>query len=76
MSKSMVQHLTIDALELAIKSEKPGPGLILTLIEMFSMRGQAFRRILKVNDFSTRMSRKGNCWDNCVPRINYLRGAA
>ncbi len=28
MSRSMAQHLTIDALELAIRSEKLGPGLI------------------------------------------------
>lgn len=64
MSKSMAQHLTIDALELAIKSEKPGPGLIHHSDRGVQYACQAFRRKLKVNGFIASMSRKGNCWDN------------
>ncbi|SCZ11248.1 putative transposase [Alkaliphilus peptidifermentans DSM 18978] len=64
MSDRMTKELVIKAMEIALRREKPSPGLI-----FYSDRGSQycsndFKDLLKVNHVSQSMSRKGNPYDN------------
>lgn len=66
MRDTLDAELAISALEMAIMTRRPGPGLI-----HHSDRGSQYacadyRAVLDRHGLRASMSRKGNCWDNAV----------
>ena len=66
MSSRMKARLVCDALKMAIWQRQPKAGLIHHSDRGSQYASEAFRRLLKVNEFQGSMSRKGDCWDNAV----------
>lgn len=71
MDKRMTKDLVIDALDMAVKDRRPGPGVL-----HHSDRGSQYARDdyqarLKKHGMICSMSRKGNCWDNAVMESFY-----
>ena len=66
MSKRITSQLTLEALNMALWSRKPSPGLL-----HHSDRGSQYtcgdyRDVLDEHGVLCSMSRKGDCWDNAV----------
>ena len=68
MSSRMKAQLVCDALKMAIWQRRPKAGLIHHSDRGSQYASKAFRKLLRVNGFKGSMSRKGDCWDNGVPR--------
>ena len=66
MNNRINQHLTIDALSMAIRQRNPEPGLIHHSDQGMQYRGTKYQTILKTHNLIVSMSRKGNCFDNAV----------
>lgn len=66
MDRRMTQQLVIDALTMALKNGKPGPGLSHHSDQGVQYASQAFQALLTAAGIQGSMSRKGNCWDNAV----------
>jgi putative transposase len=64
MSERIDSRLVVDALELAIRRELPGEGLVAHSDRGSQYAGEQYRTLLKKHDITCSMSRKGNCWDN------------
>jgi len=60
----MPQELTIAALQMAISSRRPGPGLVHHSDRGSQYAARAYRRLLDQHGLLCSMSRKGDCWDN------------
>lgn len=56
--------MLIEALEMALDDRRPQPGLIFHSDQGSQYSSGAFRAVLKANNITQSMSRKGNCWDN------------
>ena len=61
------------ALERAIARRRPQAGLLVHTDRGSQFASNAFRKLLAENGFVQSMSRKGDCWDNGVPRITEVR---
>ncbi len=62
MSKALVIKSLVDAIHL----RKPETGLLFHSDRGSQYASNEFKEILKKNDITQSMSRKGNCWDNAV----------
>ena len=68
MDSRMKAQLVNDALLMAIWSRKPNKGLVWHTDRGSQYASDSHRAILKEHHLAQSMSRKGNCWDNGVPR--------
>jgi putative transposase len=68
MGSRMKAQLVCDALTMAIWQRNPGRGLIVHTDQGSQYASKSYRRLLSTNGFEGSMSRRGNCWDNGVPR--------
>ena len=68
MNKHIDQALTLRALGMAINACEPGPGLIHHTDRGSQYAANDYQKMLKARGITCSMSRKGNCWDNGVPR--------
>ena len=64
MGSRMTSSLVTDALQMAIDHELPDPGLIAHSDRGSQYASEAYQQLLKENQITCSMSRKGNCWDN------------
>jgi putative transposase len=60
------RHLTIRALEMAIKRRCPECGLVHHSDQGCTYASEDYQDVLTANDIVCSMSRKGNCYDNAV----------
>jgi transposase InsO family protein len=60
------RHLTIKALEMALKRRCPDGGLLHHSDQGCTYASQDYRALLAANDITCSMSRRGNCYDNAV----------
>ena len=67
VSDSLHRDLVIDALNQAVTMRRPGKGLIHHSDRGSQYCSNDYRKILKANEMTVSMSRKGNCYDNAVP---------
>ena len=56
-------ELVVDALEMAIRSRRPTPGLIFHSDRGIQYASRVFRTRLRGYQMRQSMSRRGNCWD-------------
>lgn len=64
MSERIDSRLVTDALEMAVKRELPGEGLIAHSDRGVQYASDHYQRVLKQHGVICSMSRKANCWDN------------
>jgi putative transposase len=64
MSHRMTSALVMDALNMAIRQRRPGPGLLHHSDRGSQYTGQPYQTLLKDNLMLSSMSRTGNCYDN------------
>ena len=62
----MPEELVLQALEMALKDRRPGPGLVAHSDRGSQYAAEEYQARLKAAGISCSMSRKGNCWDNAV----------
>jgi putative transposase len=68
LSESLERHSMIRAFQKALWRRRPGEGLLVHSDRGVQYASGDFRELLKEKKFVQSMSRKGNCWDNGVPR--------
>ena len=66
MRADMKADLPLEALKMAIKTRKPGPGLIHHSDRGVQYASELYQEALSQAKMLCSMSRKGNCWDNAV----------
>ena len=66
MSSRLDQQLTLSALEMALISRRPKPGLLHHSDRGVQYASDAYQQLLTSSGALCSMSRKGNCWDNAV----------
>ena len=66
MRDDMERQLCLDALTMALKSRRPGPGLLHHTDRGSQYASHDYRAVLDANGIVCSMSRKGDCWDNAV----------
>ena len=66
MSETNDQHLTAQALRMAILEQRPSPGLIFHSDRGSTYTAGAYRDLLAEHAIVCSMSAKGDCWDNAV----------
>jgi putative transposase len=66
MQKRITADLVEEALNLAVQYRKPSKGLILHSDRGTQYASNSYQKLLKDNNITCSMSRKGNCWDNAV----------
>jgi transposase InsO family protein len=64
MTDHMRQSLVMEALEMAVRRRRPGPGLIHHSDRGSQYGSLAFRRLLARHQIRQSMGRAGNCYDN------------
>ena len=72
MAPSMPSDLVCAALNLAIISRKPAPGLVVHSDRGSQYASQDHQDLLDRHGLVCSMSRKGNCWDNAVMERFFL----
>ena len=72
MAPNMPAELVCSALQMAIASRQPLPGLIVHSDRGSQYASQAHRWLLAQHGHVASMSRKGNCWDNAVMERFFL----
>ncbi len=60
------RHLTIRALEMALKRRVPDPGLLHHSDQGCTYASEDYQRVLVARGITCSMSRRGNCYDNAV----------
>ena len=60
------RHVTIKALEMALKRRCPEAGLLHHSDQGSTYASEDYRKLLEANGITCSMSRRGNCWDNAV----------
>ena len=60
------RHLTIQALEMALKRRCPAIGLLHHSDQGCTYASEDYQDVLKAHGITGSMSRRGNCWDNAV----------
>ena len=68
MAEHMRSKLVNDALLMAVWKRKPDKGLLWHTDRGSQYASESHRALLKQHGIRQSMSRKGNCWDNGVPR--------
>lgn len=71
MDKRMTKKLVIDALDMAVKDRRPGPGVLHHSDRGSQYASDDYQARLKKHGMICSMSRKGNCWDNAVMESFY-----
>lgn len=71
MSERMTSKLVIDALQMAIWRRKRPQGVIIHSDRGSQYCSHDYQQLLSKNDFICSMSKRGDCYDNGVPRIIY-----
>lgn len=66
MGSRMKAALVCDALTMAIWQRQPPAGLIVHSDQGVQYASKKYRNLLKINNFTGSMSKKGCCWDNAV----------
>lgn len=66
IEKRMTTNLVLQALDMAVKSRKPKPGLIIHTDQGSQYGSYDWLEYLKVNKIKASMSRRGNCHDNAA----------
>lgn len=66
MRRRIDQKLTLDALDLALATRKPAPGLIVHSDQGVQYAAGDYQLRLRSHGALCSMSRKGDCWDNAV----------
>jgi putative transposase len=66
VSDSLEEHVTLTALDSALRERRPGPGLVHHSDRGIHYASNAYQARLAEHDLVCSMSRKGNCWDNAV----------
>lgn len=66
MGDTLDATLTISALEMAIATRRPAPGLLHHSDRGSQYACEDYRAVLDAHGIVASMSRKGNCWDNAV----------
>lgn len=72
MAASMPAALVCKALQMAITSRYPAPGLLLHSDRGSQYASDEHRKLLDKHGLVASMSRKGNCWDNAVMERFFL----
>jgi len=72
MAPSMPAQLVCDALNMAIVSRQPAPGLIIHSDQGSQYASGEHAALLARHGLVASMSRKGNCWDNAVMERFFL----
>jgi putative transposase len=70
----MKAELVCDALKMALWQRKPGRGVIVHSDRGVQYASKSYRALLTTHGCVGSMSKKGDCWDNGVPRIIYPSG--
>ena len=73
LDTTMTNQLIIDAFEMAVKSRRVEPGLVLHSDRGVQYRSGEYQRLLLEEGISASMSRKGNCWDNAAMESFFAR---
>jgi putative transposase len=69
MGRRLKSALVCDALQMALWRRRPPKGQLIHHSDRgVQYASHAFRRLLKAHGIEGSMSRKGDCWDNGVPR--------
>ena len=71
MDKRMTRDIVIDALDMAVKTRCPVPGLLHHSDRGSQYASYKYQDKLKTHGMICSMSRKGNCWDNAVMESFY-----
>ena len=71
MNKRMTRDLVIDALDMAVKERRPGPGVLHHSDRGSQYASDDYQERLKKYGMICSMSRKGDCWDNAVMESFY-----
>lgn len=66
MGEQMSKRLVLSALDMAVKRQKPSPGLIIHSDRGSQYASKIYQRRLRRYGMKSSMSRKGDCWDNSV----------
>lgn len=66
MSERMTKKLVIEALQMAIWSRKPSPGLIIHSDRGSQYCSHEYQKILNFHSFTCSMSKRGDCYDNAA----------
>lgn len=66
MSAVNDRHLTIRALDMALKRRCPGAGLLHHSDQGCTYASEDYQKVLKARGIICSMSRRGNCYDNAV----------
>ncbi|TKB43558.1 IS3 family transposase [Thalassotalea mangrovi] len=66
MDRHMGRHLAINALEMAISTRRPGPGVIIHSDQGAQYGSDDYQNVLKKHHILCSMSARGNCYDNAV----------
>ncbi len=66
MSESLARELPLRALDMALRSRRPPPGLVHHSDRGCQYASDDYRRTLSAHGIVCSMSRKGDCWDNAV----------
>lgn len=66
MSDSMESSVVLNALQMALESRRPRPGLLHHSDRGVQYACEDHRALLAAHGITASMSRKGNCWDNAV----------
>ena len=66
MGETIDRHLCLSALQMALRSRKPPPGLLHHTDRGSQYASSEYQAALLALGMVTSMSRAGNCWDNAV----------
>ena len=69
----MRESLILEALDMAVSGREIQEGTLLHTDRGVQFRGHEYQDTLKVHGIRSRMSRKGNCWDNAVMESFFSR---
>jgi transposase InsO family protein len=64
MSERLTSRLVVDALEMAIRRQLPGEGLLSHSDRGSQYASEHYQELLKRSGIKCSMSRRGDCWDN------------
>jgi transposase InsO family protein len=64
MSERIDSRLVVDAMQMAVERELPEAGLLAHSDRGVQYASEHYQALLKKNDITCSMSRKGDCWDN------------
>jgi transposase InsO family protein len=66
MRDTLAEAITLEALEMAVRRRRPGPGLLHHSDRGVHYASLAYRTRLTAHGMQQSMSRRGDCWDNAV----------